>query len=144
MASNVEFYSWIGVLLVVYTLGLETAFFRFMARSKDQPIAEKNRIFQSVTQHCYPYQCIYPQFCCLVWLPKLRNWLNYPGQERFVQWSALLVAIDAIVAIPFARLRVENRAREFVGRKITNILIVVALNIFFLSYWRKIFMKEST
>lgn len=63
---------------------------------------------------------------------EITQWLNYPGQEQFVRWSALLVAIDAIVAIPFARLRVENRAREFVWAKITNIIIVVALNVFFI------------
>ncbi|GAB3795822.1 oligosaccharide flippase family protein [Spirosoma humi] len=131
MASNVELYGYIGVLLVVYTLGLETAFFRFMARSKDQPAAEKNRIFNqslsivvliSVTSSIVLYSLATP----------ITNWLHYPGQERFVQWSALLVAIDAIVAIPFARLRVENRVREFVSARIINIVIVVALNIFFL------------
>lgn len=131
MASNVEFYSWIGVLLVLYTLGLETAFFRFMARSKDQPIAERNRIF---SQSLSIVICISILSTIVLFslATQITQWLNYPGQERFVQWSALLVAIDAIVAIPFARLRVENRAREFVWAKITNILIVVALNVFFI------------
>ncbi len=131
MASNVEFYSWIGVLLVLYTLGLETAFFRFMARSKDQPVAERNRIF---SQSLSIVICISILSTIVLFslATQITQWLNYPGQERFVRWSALLVAIDAIVAIPFARLRVENRAREFVWAKITNILIVVALNVFFI------------
>ena len=131
MASNVEFYSWIGVLLVLYTLGLETAFFRFMARSKDQPVVERNRIF---SQSLSIVICISVLSTIVLFsmATQITQWLNYPGQERFVRWSALLVAIDAIAAIPFARLRVENRAREFVWAKITNILIVVALNVFFI------------
>ncbi|GAB4037889.1 polysaccharide biosynthesis protein [Spirosoma gilvum] len=131
MASNVEFYSWIGVLLVVYTLGLETAFFRFIARSKNAPTEEKNRIF---SQSLSIVICISIVSTVLLYslAPQITNWLHYPGQERFVRWSALLVAIDAIVAIPFARLRAENRAREFVSAKITNIVLVVVLNIFFL------------
>ncbi|MVM39747.1 oligosaccharide flippase family protein [Spirosoma sp. HMF3257] len=138
MASNVEFYSWIGVLLVLYTLGLETAFFRFMARSKDQPIAEKNRIFSQSLSIVISISVL-SSILLFSLAPQITQWLNYPGQERFVQWSALLVAIDAIVAIPFARLRVENRAREFVGAKITNIVIVVALNIFFLIFAKDIY-----
>ena len=131
LASNVELYSWIGVLLVIYTLGLETAFFRFMARSKDQPAAEKNRIFNQSLSIVIAISFLSTGLLYSL-APQITQWLNYPGQERFIQWSALLVAIDAIVAIPFARLRVENRAREFVRAKITNILIVVALNVFFI------------
>ncbi|GAB2523480.1 lipopolysaccharide biosynthesis protein [Spirosoma aerophilum] len=131
MASNVEFYSWIGVLLVVYTLGLETAFFRFMARSKDQPAAEKSRIFNQSLSIVVTISVL-STILLFSLATEITQWLNYPGQERFVQWSALLVAIDSIVAIPFARLRVENRAKEFVWAKISNILIVVALNVFFI------------
>jgi O-antigen/teichoic acid export membrane protein len=131
MASNIEFYSWIGVLLVVYTLGLETAFFRFMARSKDHPIAERNRIFSQSLSIVISISVLSTILLCSL-ATEITQWLNYPGQERFVYWSALLVAIDAIVAIPFARLRVENRAREFVRAKIVNIVIVVALNVFFI------------
>ena len=138
MASNVEFYSWIGVLLVLYTLGLETAFFRFMARSKDQPVAEKNRIFSQSLSIVITISLLSTVLLFSLATP-ITQWLNYPGQERFVQWSAILVAIDAIVAIPFARLRVENRAREFVRAKITNIVITVALNIFFLIVAKDIF-----
>ncbi|GAB4026307.1 oligosaccharide flippase family protein [Spirosoma koreense] len=131
MASNVEFYSWIGVLLVVYTLGLETAFFRFMARSKGESAEEKSRIFSQSLSIVVVISVLSTILLFSLATP-ITQWLNYPGQERFVQWSALLVAIDAIVAIPFARLRVENRAREFVWAKITNILIVVALNVLFI------------
>ncbi|GAB3987766.1 oligosaccharide flippase family protein [Spirosoma daeguense] len=131
MASNVELYSWIGVLLVVYTLGLETAFFRFIARSKDQPAAEKQRIFNQSLSIVVCISLISSIFLIIL-APQITVWLDFPGQERFIRWSAMLVAIDAVVAIPFARLRAENRAREFVGAKITNIVIVVILNVFFL------------
>ncbi len=131
MASNVEFYSWIGVLLVLYTLGLETAFFRFMARSNDQPAAEKNRIFNQSLSLVVAISVL-STLVLYSLAPQITVWINYPGQERFVRWSALLVAIDAIMAIPFARLRVENRAKEFVRAKLTNIGIVVLLNVFFI------------
>ncbi|MFD2573721.1 lipopolysaccharide biosynthesis protein [Spirosoma soli] len=138
LASNVELYSWVGVLLVLYTLGLETAFFRFMARSKNQPAEEKSRIFNQSLSIVLMVSIVITSLL-VVLAPQIANWLNYPGQGLYVQWAAFLVAIDAIVAIPFARLRVENRAREFVQAKIVNIVIVVALNVFFLVLCKDIY-----
>jgi len=64
--------------------------------------------------------------------PDIAVWRNYPGQTTFICWSVLIVATDAIIAIPFARLRVENKAKQFVKAKLLNIVIVIALNVFFL------------
>ena len=46
LASNVELYSYVAVLLTIYILGLETAFFRFAARNRgDQNADERQRVF---------------------------------------------------------------------------------------------------
>ena len=71
--------------------------------------------------------------------PQLVIWLNYPGQQSSIVWVALIIGIDAVMAIPFARLRVENKARQFVVAKITNIVLVVGLNFFFLIVCRDIY-----
>ncbi|HAO49361.1 MAG TPA: polysaccharide biosynthesis protein, partial [Runella sp.] len=41
----------------------------------------------------------------IVMAPTLSRLLNYPGESSNIVFLALIVAIDAIVAIPFARLR---------------------------------------
>ena len=45
---------------------------------------------------------------------------------------AVILAIDAITAIPFAKLRLENKIRTFVQAKIVSILINVGLNLIIL------------
>lgn len=134
LASNVELYSWVAILLAVYTLGLETAFFRFAARQPEKRL----KVFNETLSIVLTVSLLFTVLIVLL-TPRLVVWMDYPGQEKFVIWVALLVAIDAIMAIPFARLRVENKARRFVQAKITNIVLVVALNVFFLIVCRDIY-----
>ena len=132
LSSNVEFYSYIALLLVIYTFGLETAFFRYAARSRGDDRAEVvNKTFNE-TLSIVLVITLTVTTVLLYLAPNIAVWRNYPGQTTFIRWSVLIVAIDAIIAIPFARLRVENRARQFVKAKLLNIVIVIALNVFFL------------
>jgi O-antigen/teichoic acid export membrane protein len=134
LSSNVEFYAYIGVLLALYTLGLETAFFRFAVRNPDQ----RQRVFNDSLSIVMAVS-ILPTIVFILFAHQIAVALDYPGQEQFIIWSALLVAIDAIVSIPFARLRAENKARQFVKAKVINILIVVSLNVFFLIICKDIY-----
>ncbi len=134
LSSNVELYSYVAVLLAIYTLGLETAFFRFAARNK----AETGRVLNETLSIVLVVSGLFTGLIIAL-APQITVWLNYPGQQQFVVWMALIVAIDAIVAIPFARLRVEGNARAFVKAKVINIVLVVFLNVFFLIICRDIY-----
>ena len=132
LSSNVEFYSYIALLLVIYTFGLETAFFRYAARSREN---DRSALINKTFNETLSIVLVITLTATAVLLylaPNIAVWRNYPSQTTFIRWSVLIVAIDAIIAIPFARLRVENRARQFVKAKLLNIIIVIALNVFFL------------
>ena len=45
-----------------------------------------------------------------------------------------IVAVDALVAIPFAKLRLEKKALTFAAAKILNVLVIVVLNVYFLTF----------
>ena len=40
--------------------------------------------------------------------------------------------IDAVVAIPFARLRLRKKATQFAIGKILNVILLIGLNVYFL------------
>ncbi len=132
LASNVTLYAWIGVLLTVYTLGLETAFFRFAARNKGEANEAERVLVFSRTLTIVAIISVMATVLILIFVTPIAQALGYPGQERFIQWTALLVGIDSLMAIPFARLRVEGKARQFVVAKLINIGLNVALNVFFI------------
>ncbi|MEZ0485904.1 polysaccharide biosynthesis C-terminal domain-containing protein [Fibrella aquatica] len=138
LSSNVTLYAWIGVLLTIYTLGLETAFFRFAARNKGiENAPERQRIFNQ-TLTIVGIISLVATALILIFATPVTIVLGYPGEERFIRWTAMLVGIDAIMAIPFARLRVENKAKRFVAAKLINILLNVALNLFFITFCKGI------
>ena len=62
----------------------------------------------------------------------MADWLHYPGHPEYLLWFSIILALDAITALPFARLRAENRAWRFAGVKLTEIFLTIALNLFFL------------
>ena len=137
LSSNVELFSYVPVLLLVYTLSLETAFFRYASRQKE----DKQKVFNETLSIVLAVSLVATALIAL-FSPQIATALNYPGQQKFIIWVAMIVATDAIVSIPFARLRVENKARQFVKAKLINIAINVVLNVFFLVICPQIYNGE--
>jgi len=59
--------------------------------------------------------------------------LDVAAHPGYITLSALIIAFDALSALPFARLRHEGRPRKFAFIRISGIIVYVALVFFFLS-----------
>jgi len=66
-----------------------------------------------------------------------------PGNPEYFTWVILIVALDTLSVMPFAKLRYEGRPRKFAAIKILNILINVGLVIFFLVVCKKAHENNS-
>jgi O-antigen/teichoic acid export membrane protein len=141
LASNTEFFAYIAILLALYTIGMETTFFRFATRSAvtDNKLTPEGEVVLSNSLSIVMIISLLPTILLLTMATPITNYLGYPGQELYLRWAALLVAIDAVMGIPFARLRAENRSKRFVQAKTYNIIIVVLLNVFFLIFCRDVY-----
>jgi O-antigen/teichoic acid export membrane protein len=62
------------------------------------------------------------------------NLLQHPEHSNYVCWFAVIFAVDAVSALPFAKLRQEGRSLNFVILKLSNILILVGFQVYFLGY----------
>jgi O-antigen/teichoic acid export membrane protein len=58
--------------------------------------------------------------------------MDYPDYKNFIVWFGWILALDAISAIPFARLRAQNRAKRFASINMIGIAINIGLNLFFI------------
>ncbi len=121
-----EMYSYVAFLLVVLTYGFETAFFRF-ARDKEQEPAVYSTALVSLAGSS-------ALFVGVIWLfaSPLAAVMGYSGYEHYLLWFALILALDAITAIPFARLRLQQKPLRFAAFRLINIGINIALNLFWL------------
>lgn len=117
-------YALIGFLNIVFTYGMETAFFRFSTgKNLDPAKVYHNSQSLLITSTLILGSGIY------LLAPWLSEVMNYPGQAYLFRWTALILSFDAILAIPFAKLRLENRAIAFAGAKLINILFNVLFNL---------------
>lgn len=123
---NVLIYSYVGIANVLFLYGMETAYFRFSR--------ENEKVYFNLIQSIILISSVFFGFLIFIFSSPIMHFIGFEGKESYIQWMALLMATDAIFAIPFARLRYENKAVKFVTTKITLILINVLLNIFFLLY----------
>ncbi|MFC5624886.1 lipopolysaccharide biosynthesis protein [Algoriphagus winogradskyi] len=122
MGSFTSIYALVGFMNIVFTYGMETTFFRFATGKNLDP----TKVYNS-TQSLLISSTLLLGSGLYLLAPWLAELLDYPGQEYLFRWTALILSFDAILAIPFAKLRLENKALIFAGSKIFNIL----LNIFF-------------
>lgn len=129
-----EFYSYVAFFNVLYLMGMETAYFRFS--NKQDQIEED--VFNSAQSFLILFS-ISISLLLIIFSPIIVGMLDYPGKEKYIIWLSLILATDAVVAIPFARLRFQKKAGAFAATKVANIIINICLNLFFLVYCKEIY-----
>lgn len=121
-----ELYAYIGFLLIVLTYGMETAFFRFSSRHSNF-----NKIYGTAIT---ALACTSSLFIILVLFfnRNIAGWLHYSSHNEYIIWFGIIVGLDAFTAIPFAKLRHQNKAKRFAFVKFINIAVNISINLFFL------------
>jgi len=120
-------YAYVSFLNVVFTYGLETTFFRFANR----PGEDRRELYSRTLSLLLLSSVVFTGLLALLAQPLLALLRLPPGHYEYAIWIALILGLDAVAALPFARLRLENKARRFAAIRLTNILLYVGLNLFF-------------
>ncbi len=121
-------YSALPVLNVLFTYGFETAYFRFSSNQENKT-AIFNTAFLSIIFSTFLFSFILYQFPGL--LGSITGLQDFPG---IIKMSVLIIGLDTLSVIPFARLRQEGRPKKFALIKIAGILFNILLTWFFISY----------
>lgn len=128
-------YAFVGFFNILYTYGMETAFFRFA----NKPGADRDKLYNEVLTLIMCSSIAFTGILLLI-SGFIVEYKGYPQEyQNYINWLAIILAIDAIVAIPFARLRLQNKAIKFASIKLVNILLTVGANVFFLVLCRNIY-----
>lgn len=122
-----QLYAFVGFINIVYTFGMETAFFRFATKQG----ADQDSIFNICQTAVVSISAVLSAIFIL-FSSTLAQAADVGAHPHYIVWLALVMFIDASVAIPFARLRLEKRAMKFTLARVGNITILLGLNFFFL------------
>ena len=118
-------YAWTAILLVFLTFGFETTFFRFASNDKTNVSKVFSMSMQVIGTLCGIF--LLGVFC---FLPSIADALGYKDNPEFIGMMAVVVALDALQAIPFGLLRFQNRPIKFASLKLFNIFLNISLNLF--------------
>ena len=121
-----DLYAMAAVLLILFTYRMETAFFRFGSRDNQMEKAFSTASVSILVTTLLLVSCL------LLLSEDIASWLSYPDKSVYVIYFALIIGLDALSAIPFARLRLENRPWRFAVIKTLGIIFNIALVFFFL------------
>ncbi|MCI5056190.1 MAG: polysaccharide biosynthesis C-terminal domain-containing protein [Flavobacteriales bacterium] len=124
-----ELYSYVAFLVIVLMYGMETAYFRLST----QEGFDKKNVFSTTIISLFSSTTLFILFATIFAQP-IADWLLYPDNKEFVIWFAIIVGLDALSAIPLAKLRKDNKPLIFALVNLANILINIGLNLFFLAY----------
>ena len=125
-----ELYAYVVFLLVILTYGMETGYFRYASNSKD-----KNRIYSTVLASLFVTSLAFIISFNLFSRP-IADLIGYSSNPEYIKWLAIIVGLDAFTAIPFARLRLQNKPVKYSLIRIAEVSVNIFLNLFFLFYCR--------
>jgi O-antigen/teichoic acid export membrane protein len=131
---------------VLLSYGMETAFFRFVTKDASQQKIVQSTTLTSIT------------VSTLIFLLVTLLFTNYIAKvsefkPEYVTYGLLILALDALVVLPFVWFRVNEKPMKYAVLKIFNVLINLAFNLFFLlmlpklaensSYWNSLWFPEN-
>lgn len=132
-----EFYAYAGFFAVLLLFGFETGYFRF--RDKNSP--QHDRTYSTALIFVLLANLGFLALILLLSAP-LSAALHYADHPEYIWWLASILAMDAVAAIAFARLRAEERALRFVSIKIAEILMTVGFSLLFIVWCPKLYAAD--
>lgn len=119
--------SLVAFMNIIYSFGMETTFFRYATK----PGADKQRVFNAglTVVLCVG---IVISGSIISFSQPIANMLGVGSHPDFIVWIAVIMFIDNMASLPFARLRLENKPLRFAIYRISNVVVVVSLNLYFL------------
>lgn len=115
-------YAWIAMMNIIFTYGLETAYFRFVNKGDH----DRKLVFQTAFGSLI-WSTLFLTSVLVIFRHPIQEFLQLNGHAEYVTWCGLIIALDTLAAIPFARLRQDNKPRRYAFIKLFGIIV----NIFF-------------
>lgn len=123
-AEVTAFYVGAAFLNIIFTVGLETAFFRFFAKN-----LQKEKVY-STTFMALTISTLIAGILAFLCRQPIVEALDIP--VVYFYYLLGVVLLDALVVAPFAYLRARGKALHFTGIKMVNLFVFIGLNFFFL------------
>lgn len=131
-------YAALPFLNILFTYGLETAYFRF-SKTKE----EETEVFSTAMLSLIFSTVIFTSVL-LFFKNSIAAALGLAGHPEYITLSAFIIAADALTALSFAKLRHEGRPRKFALVRVAGIVVNIGFTVFFLSVCPRLQQQNPT
>ena len=123
---STNIYAYTALILVLLTFGMETTLFRFANDERSKP----DTVFSTAMAVVGSLTLV---FLLLVFgfIGPISGALGYAAHPDYLLMMAVVVALDALQAIPFSYLRFQKRAIRFASLKMLFIILNIGLNVIY-------------
>jgi O-antigen/teichoic acid export membrane protein len=106
---------------------METAFFRY-SNTEDNKKLYNTQVTSMLLSTAF--------FTALLWIFRVpvADFATLGTHTEYVGWCAAIIGLDALSALPYAKLRKENRPRKYAFTKVAGIVVYVVSIVFFFSW----------
>jgi O-antigen/teichoic acid export membrane protein len=129
-------FAWMIFFNVILAYGMETAFFRFYNKEDN-----KKAVVETSMVSIF-WSTIVFLVVALLFRTTLADWSGIDSQ--YITYTIWILALDALVIIPFSKLRAFQRPMMYAIIKIGNVLVNLLLSILFLIYLPKLATLNPT
>lgn len=122
-------FSWLVFFNVILSYGMETSFFRFFSKEDHKNVVSTSTI-----------SLFWSSIAFLIIALLGRNYLAKASniEVEYIVYTIWILVLDALVIIPFSKLRAEKRPVFYALIKIGNVALNLFLNLFFLLWLPKL------
>ena len=124
ISTNV--YAYVALILVLLTFGMETTLFRF---ANDERY-KSDTVFSTTMTVVGSLTAVFLLFI-FGFIGPISGALGYTEHPDYLLMMAVVVALDALQAIPFSYLRYQKRALRFASLKMLFIILNIGLNLLY-------------
>ena len=119
-------YAYIAFVLIVYGYGMEQAYMRFVSSLET---GDRNEHFSTPFLSLAVTSLFFSGLIHL-FSASVAGWVGIdPAQEHLIAYAAWILFFDTLMVVPYASLRMEQKAKTFAALRVLHILLSVALNI---------------
>jgi O-antigen/teichoic acid export membrane protein len=126
-ADLTQVYAIIPFLNVLFTYGLETAYFRF-SQTED-----RQRLYSTLSLSLLFSTLLFTACLWYFRLP-LANAAGLDKHPQYIAWMCWIIFFDTLATLPFAKLRQENRPKKYAFVRIAGIVVNILVVVLFLGF----------
>lgn len=120
-AIYLELYAYASILIVIFSYRMDTSMFRFGKKKEDLEEVYASAFFPLAGSAALLV------LTGVLFDDTIAGWLSYEDKPYYIMWFSWIIAFDVMNLLPFARLRLQGKAIQFIKYKIFNIILTVLI-----------------